>query len=271
MIEADLGRPVLLALLKLILPAFTRPSAPGDDEERNIDLTALQLSGFDSYLTDTVSHRFHVGEAVLLAEPEQVEPPAPDVDNEPWVQEFAGKLAEFDVDQDGVLNGQELKNFSLGRGSYNEKDAARVVEFFMKTGPEADPAFLAADGMLLEGLLKFYTNASAGRAIAVRKDLEALGLTHTVPERHGEKPKKKPTLGKATNESPPLCIPAASPDTSSQASSVPSFREQRPAAGSSTPSWPSGTAASPQTSSSTSACPLRGWRPPAGVPSTPRR
>ena len=116
------------------------------------------------------------------------------MDNEPWVQELAGKLAEFDADQDGVLNGQELRVFIVE--GLQVSDPEPTVVFFTKTGPEVDPAFLTADGMLLEGLLNFYTKASVGRAGAVRGNLKELGLTHTVPERHYEKPKKKPALGK---------------------------------------------------------------------------
>ena len=110
------------------------------------------------------------------------------------MQELAEKLAEFDANQDGVLNGQQLRGFIVE--GLQRSDPEPDVVFFTKTGPEADPAFLAAGGMLLEGLLKFYTKASVGRARAVRRNLKALGLTHTVPERHYEKPKKKPALGK---------------------------------------------------------------------------
>ena len=60
-IEADRGRPVLPRRLQLILAAFTRPAAEGDDEARNIDLPALLLYGFDDFLTDTASHRFSAG------------------------------------------------------------------------------------------------------------------------------------------------------------------------------------------------------------------
>ena len=87
-------------------------------------------------------------------------------------------------------------NFFLAMG-YDQEDAEGNVEFL--TGHEADTAFLAADGMLLEGLLEYYTKASVSSAGDVRGILEGLGLTLTVPERHYEKPKKpkkKPALGK---------------------------------------------------------------------------
>jgi hypothetical protein len=67
LIQADLGRPVLPGRLPLILAAFTRPAAAGDDEERNIDLAAMLRYGFDDFLTDSVSHRFHAGEIVLVS------------------------------------------------------------------------------------------------------------------------------------------------------------------------------------------------------------
>ena len=64
-IEADLRQPVLRARLKLVQQAFTRTG--GRDEARNLDLAAVRRSGFDNYLTDTVSRRFRVGEAVLVS------------------------------------------------------------------------------------------------------------------------------------------------------------------------------------------------------------
>jgi len=67
-IEAALGQPVLRARLKLAQQAFTRTG--GGDEARNLDLAAVQRSGFDNYLTDTVSRRFRAGQAVLLASPD---------------------------------------------------------------------------------------------------------------------------------------------------------------------------------------------------------
>jgi hypothetical protein len=67
-IEAALGQPVLRARLKLVQQAFTRTG--GGDEVRNLDLAAVQRSGFDNYLTDTVSRRFRAGQAVLLASPD---------------------------------------------------------------------------------------------------------------------------------------------------------------------------------------------------------
>ena len=67
-IEAALGQPVLRARLKLVEQAFTRTG--GGDEARNLDLAAVQRSGFDNYLTDTVSRRFRAGQAVLLASPD---------------------------------------------------------------------------------------------------------------------------------------------------------------------------------------------------------
>ena len=66
-IETDRGRPVLLQRLQLILAAFTRPAAAGDGAARNIDLPALLLYGFDDFLTDTASHRFSTGEAVVMS------------------------------------------------------------------------------------------------------------------------------------------------------------------------------------------------------------
>jgi hypothetical protein len=68
-IEAALGQPVLRARLKLVQQAFTRTGG-GGDEARNLDLAAMQRSGFDNYLTDTVSRRFRAGQAVLLASPD---------------------------------------------------------------------------------------------------------------------------------------------------------------------------------------------------------
>jgi hypothetical protein len=68
-IEAALGQPVLRARLKLVQQAFTRTGG-GGDEARNLDLAAVQRSGFDNYLTDTVSRRFRAGQAVLLASPD---------------------------------------------------------------------------------------------------------------------------------------------------------------------------------------------------------
>jgi hypothetical protein len=82
-IEADRGRPVLPRRLQLILAAFTRPAAEGDDEARTIDLPAMLLHGFDDFLTDTASHRFSAGEIVLLTEPEEPEPPAPGKERTP--------------------------------------------------------------------------------------------------------------------------------------------------------------------------------------------
>jgi len=64
-IEAALGQPVLRARLKLVQQAFTRTG--GRDEARNLDLAAVRRSGFDNYLTDTVSRRFRVGQAVLVS------------------------------------------------------------------------------------------------------------------------------------------------------------------------------------------------------------
>ena len=81
-IETDRGRPVLLQRLQLIVAAFTRPAAAGD-EARNIDFAALLLSGFDDFLTDTVLHRFSVGEIVLLMEPEPE--PAPGKKGSLWM------------------------------------------------------------------------------------------------------------------------------------------------------------------------------------------
>ena len=80
-IEAALGQPVLRARLKLVQQAFTRTG--GRDEARNLDLAAVQRSGFDNYLTDTVSHRFRAGQAVLLMEAEEPEPPAPGKKRDP--------------------------------------------------------------------------------------------------------------------------------------------------------------------------------------------
>jgi hypothetical protein len=68
-IETDRGRPVLLQRLQLIVAAFTRPAAAGD-EARHIDVAALRLYGVDDFLTDPVLHRFSAGEIVLLMEPE---------------------------------------------------------------------------------------------------------------------------------------------------------------------------------------------------------
>ena len=73
-IEAALGQPVLRARLKLVQQAFTW--AGGGVEARNLDLAAVQRSGFDNYLTDTVSRRFRAGQAVLLASPDGKTPAA---------------------------------------------------------------------------------------------------------------------------------------------------------------------------------------------------
>ena len=64
-IEVDLRQQVLRARLKLVQQAFTRTG--GRDEARNLDLAAVRRSGFDNYLTDTVSRRFRVGQAVLVS------------------------------------------------------------------------------------------------------------------------------------------------------------------------------------------------------------
>jgi pimeloyl-ACP methyl ester carboxylesterase len=79
-IEADRGRPVLPRRLQLILAAFTRPAAAGDDEARNIDLPALLLYGFDDFLTDTASHRFSTGEAVVMSSRDKGSPTVVTID-----------------------------------------------------------------------------------------------------------------------------------------------------------------------------------------------
>jgi hypothetical protein len=58
-------RAALRARLKRVQQAFTRTG--GRDEARTLDLAAVRRYGFDDYLTDTVSHRFRVGQAVLVS------------------------------------------------------------------------------------------------------------------------------------------------------------------------------------------------------------
>jgi hypothetical protein len=112
----------------------------------------------------------------------------PDVNSEPWVQEFKDKLAEFDTDHDGVLDEGELREFIVKGIELDADSADKNMDFFMKSGPESDPSYLATGGgMTLEGLLQFYANASIGRAGTVRKNLTTLQLAHTVPQRHYEK------------------------------------------------------------------------------------
>ena len=68
-------RAALLERLKRVQQALTRGGGGG--RGANLDLAAVRRYGFDDYLTDAVSHRFRVGEAVLLMEKDEPEPPAP--------------------------------------------------------------------------------------------------------------------------------------------------------------------------------------------------
>ena len=58
-------RAALLERLKRVQQALTRGGGGGPGA--NLDLAAARRYGFDDYLTDTVSRRFRVGEAVLVS------------------------------------------------------------------------------------------------------------------------------------------------------------------------------------------------------------
>jgi hypothetical protein len=106
LIEADLGRPVLPRRLQLILAAFTRPAAAGDGAARNIDLPALLLYGFDDFLTDTASHRFRAGEAVVMSSRDKGSPTTVvTIDYRGPVTVVGGGLKTFDehADQRGEV------------------------------------------------------------------------------------------------------------------------------------------------------------------------
>jgi hypothetical protein len=116
------------------------------------------------------------------------------VKQEPWVQELLEALARFDIDQDNVLSRAELLEFTKKVGG--EAYAEETAEFIMKTGPEADPQYLEADGIFVEGIVQFYMHASIGRAWDVRNDLQTLKITTSVPDRNSETPETKPVLGR---------------------------------------------------------------------------
>jgi hypothetical protein len=58
-------RAALLERLKRVQQALTQGGGGG--RGANLDLAAVRRYGFDDYLTDTASHRFRVGEAVLVS------------------------------------------------------------------------------------------------------------------------------------------------------------------------------------------------------------
>jgi hypothetical protein len=183
-VEEGTSAPVVLSRLKLALLAFQ--TADG-----RFDLGQLVNGGFPNFLTETATDELFLNEPVVytVAAETPAEEPS-DVTQEQWVQELRQALTQFDADQDGVLSRAELLEFIINGVTFPEADAERNAEFFMKTGPEADPAYLRDDGILVEGLVQFYVHASIGRAGTVRKNLHTLKLRSTVPERNCEKPKE---------------------------------------------------------------------------------
>jgi hypothetical protein len=114
-----------------------------------------------------------------------------------WAPQLRAKLREFDVDQDGVLNGAELHQFILealvsqdpehyGSARQSEEEKARdIAEYFMHKADEANPRFLAGDGMRIGGLVNFYRCAAIGRATSVRHDLRVMRVELTAARHEG--------------------------------------------------------------------------------------
>ena len=112
---------------------------------------------------------------------------------EPWLHELLDRLGLFDADRDGALSRPELLDFIVRGLGEPAEHAAEEADFFLHDGPEADANFLrqgnnGSTAMALGGLAEFYARASVHRPADVRRNLQALGLAGTVPERPEERP-----------------------------------------------------------------------------------
>ena len=63
--EEGTGQNVLVHRLKAVLAAFTRVVV-GAEDGRNIDVEEFLEYGFDNFVTDTKSRRYHKGQAVMV-------------------------------------------------------------------------------------------------------------------------------------------------------------------------------------------------------------
>jgi hypothetical protein len=62
-VEAYLGKLVLPVQMNRVLPAFTRIEGGG----RNVNGEGFMHYGFGNYVTNTLSRRFHEGQAVMMS------------------------------------------------------------------------------------------------------------------------------------------------------------------------------------------------------------